>query len=103
MLKIMLACCSGMSTSVLVNKMRKHCETNEIEAEIWAISEIDIAKEIDKCDVILLGPQVRHLLSEAKSIADANGKPIDVIDTMAYGLCDGQKVVNHALSLLEKN
>lgn len=103
MVKIMLACCSGMSTSVLVNKMRKHCESSGIEAEIWAISEIDIAKEIDNCDVILLGPQVRHLLSEAKVIADEHGKPIDVIDSMAYGVCDGKKVVTHALSLLEKN
>jgi len=99
MVKIMLACCAGMSTSVLVKKMREHCVKSNIDAEIWAIPEQDIESEIKKCDVLLLGPQVRHLLGEAKKIATVNNVPVDVIDMMSYGTCNGKKVVEQAMKL----
>lgn len=101
MLKIMLACSAGMSTSVLVKKMREHCTKSNVEAEIWAIPEQDLENEIDKCDVLLLGPQVRHLLPEAKKLATAKNIPADVIDMMSYGTCNGKKVVEQALKLYE--
>jgi Phosphotransferase system cellobiose-specific component IIB len=101
MIKIMLACCAGMSTSVLVSKMKAYCQNSNIEAEIWAISEQDVQKEIGKCDVLLLGPQVRHLLSEIKAIADPQNVPIAVIDMMAYGTCNGKKVVAQAQELYQ--
>lgn len=99
MIKIMLACCAGMSTSVLVSKMKEYCQNNDVKAEIWAISEQDVQKEIEKCDVLLLGPQVRHLLSEIKAIADPKNVPVEVIDMMAYGTCNGKKVVAQAQQL----
>ncbi|MFW2490234.1 PTS sugar transporter subunit IIB [Clostridium chromiireducens] len=101
MIKIMLACCAGMSTSVLVSKMKEHCQKNNIEAEIWAISEQDVKKEIEKCDVLLLGPQVRHLLPEIKVTADSKNVPVAVIDMMAYGTCNGKKVVSQAQELVQ--
>ena len=45
-----------------------------------------------KADIILLGPQVRYLKSRIEERAE--GKPVEVIDMMAYGTMDGKKVYN---------
>lgn len=65
MIKIMLACSAGMSTSLLVTKMEDAAKENGIEAKIWAISEVNLKNEIENCDVLLLGPQVRYVLGKA--------------------------------------
>ena len=57
MIKIMLACSAGMSTSLLVTKMEAAAKEQNIEAQIWAIPEANLSEEITKCDVVLLGPK----------------------------------------------
>ena len=48
MIKIMLACSAGMSTSLLVTKMESAAKENNIEAQIWAIPEANLSEEISK-------------------------------------------------------
>lgn len=102
MINIMLACSAGMSTSLLVTKMQAAAELENIEATIWAIPESQIANEIDKCDVILLGPQVRFMLSKAEEIAKPKNVPVEVINMMYYGTCNGSAVLARALELVNK-
>jgi len=99
MIKIMLACSAGMSTSLLVNKMREAATKEGIEAEIWAIPESKLKDEINKCDVLLLGPQVRYILPNAKKLAEPLGIPVDVIDMRLYGMCNGAKVLEAAIKM----
>ena len=99
MIKIMLACSAGMSTSLLVTKMENAAQEKGIEAEIWAISEVNLANEITKCDVLLLGPQVRYILNKAKTLAEPHGIPVEVINMMDYGRCNGKAVLERALEL----
>lgn len=99
MIKIMLACSAGMSTSLLVTKMQKAAKEKGIECEIWAISEVNLKNEIEKCDVLLLGPQVRYILSKAKVLADPHGIPVEVINMMDYGRCNGRSILERALEL----
>lgn len=42
--KILLACSSGMSTSLLVTKMKEYAQSIGEEAEIWAVGQ-DKAKK----------------------------------------------------------
>ncbi|HEK5092546.1 TPA: PTS sugar transporter subunit IIB, partial [Clostridioides difficile] len=79
MIKIMLACSAGMSTSLLVTKMESAAKENGIESQIWAIPESTIQNEIEKCDVLLLGPQVRYVLPKAQEIARPYNIPVEVI------------------------
>lgn len=99
MLKIMLACSAGMSTSLLVTKMEKAAKEQGIEAEIWAISEVNLATEISKCDILLLGPQVRYILNKAKDLAEPYGIPVEVINMMHYGRCEGEAVLKRVLEI----
>jgi PTS system cellobiose-specific IIB component len=101
MKKILLVCCAGMSTSLLVSKMQAAAVEKGIECRIQAIGEAEVMEYIDDTDILLLGPQVRFLLSKfKKSLADKN-LPIEVINTVHYGTMNGEKVLERALELIE--
>lgn len=97
MKKIMLICSAGMSTSLLVTKMEKAAAEQGIEVEIWAVGTAGFKNELEKPDVILLGPQVRFMKDEVSSLAKE--KPVAVIDMKAYGKVDGAGVLKQALEL----
>lgn len=99
MIKIMLACSAGMSTSLLVTKMEDAAKESSIESQIWAIPESNIQNEIEKCDVLLLGPQVRYVLSKAQEIAKPHNIPVEVINMMHYGTVNGKAVLDRAIEL----
>jgi pts-lac: PTS system, lactose/cellobiose family IIB component len=68
MKKILLVCNAGMSTSMLVLKMEKAAQDKGIEMEVKALPVTDAEKELNDWDVIMLGPQVRHIGKEIKRI-----------------------------------
>lgn len=99
MVNIMLVCAAGMSTSLLVNKMKEHAVKQNIQVNIWATGEADFKLNWEKADIILLGPQVRY--QEAKIKETVQGKiPVAVIDMMSYGTMNGKKVLEDALAKL---
>ncbi len=102
MIKIMLACSAGMSTSLLVTRMEKAAAERGLEAKIWAVSESQLVQEYaaERCDVLLLGPQVRFRLNAVKEQTH-NEVPVDVIDMRIYGMMDGSKALDQALKLKE--
>lgn len=99
MIRILLACSAGMSTSLLVKKMEAAAKESGLEAKIWAIPEGNLRDEIANCDILLLGPQVRYILPKAKELAAPHNIPVDVIDMRNYGMCNGAKVLEAALKL----
>ena len=102
MMKIGLFCAAGMSTSMLVEKMKAVASERGIEAEIAAYPESEMETYVDNIDVALLGPQVKYLLSKGKQICEPKGVPIDVINTVDYGMMNGAKVLDHSLKLVNK-
>ncbi|MGX8834072.1 PTS sugar transporter subunit IIB [Amedibacillus sp. YH-ame6] len=98
MVKVLLVCSAGMSTSLMVNKMKDSATKKGLEAEIWAVADAEAANNIGKADILMLGPQVRFLESKMKTLAGS--KPVTVIDMQAYGQMNGEKVLEQALKLL---
>ncbi|CAM3745785.1 PTS sugar transporter subunit IIB [Parendozoicomonas haliclonae] len=101
MKKIFLCCSAGMSTSMLVNKMKAAAAEQGIEADIIAVSLADFDDTIKEYDVCLLGPQVKFRHEGLSAQAAEYGKKVGVIDSMAYGMMKGDKVLEQALALLE--
>ena len=99
MKRILLACSAGMSTSLLVTKMEKAALDRNLDVKIWAIPESSLSDEVSNCDVVLLGPQVRFVLNRATEIAKPYNVPVEVINMMHYGTCNGEEVLNRALEL----
>lgn len=102
MLNIMLVCSAGMSTSLLVNKMNKMGRERGLDLKVFAVAEADVDGYKDQVDIILLGPQVRYLLPKMKEKMEEKNIPVDVINTVDYGTMNGERVLEHALSLLGK-
>lgn len=101
-MKIALFCAAGMSTSLLVEKMKKAASEKGLNVNIEAFPESEMEKRSEEIDVALLGPQVRFLLSKAKGIFEPKGVNVDVINSVDYGMMKGDKVLEHALNLAKK-
>ena len=99
MVYITLVCAAGMSTSLLVKKMQDVAQKEGKEVEIIAMSEAAFSKYDKPTDVLLLGPQVRYLLSKMKKTYEPKGMKVDVVDMKAYGAMDGKKVLDTALAM----
>ena len=81
MKKILLVCNAGMSTSMLVAKMKKAAQADGVEVSIEAKSLADAKKEIQ----------------EAKL---AGSVPVEAIDMRDYGMMNGEKVLKHAMEVM---
>ncbi|MDB2156689.1 PTS sugar transporter subunit IIB [Clostridium butyricum] len=101
MITIKLFCASGMSTSVLVNKMKEAAKAKGVEAEIAAFPESQMDKHLESMDVALLGPQVGYRLANAKALCGPKGIPVEVIPMVDYGMMNGAKVLDLALGLVK--
>lgn len=102
MYNILLVCSAGMSTSLLVTKMTAAAKAQGIEVKIAAVAEADLQKSMDGVDIILLGPQVRYLLSKIQKLVAANPVPVEVINSIDYGTMNGEKVLNRAIEVIKK-
>ncbi|OVE65023.1 PTS sugar transporter subunit IIB [Clostridium diolis] len=99
---IMLVCSAGMSTSMLVSKMKKVAEEKGIEADIFATSSTEAEKKLEneKINVVLFGPQVRFLMAQFEDILKEKNIPGDVINMADYGIMNGEKVLAQAIGLI---
>ena len=85
---IILFCGAGMSTSLLVNKMKEAAAAQGKDYEIHAHALSEEALYAPTADVILIGPQVRF---EVANMRKRNpGKKILDIPMRMYGTMDGK-------------
>ncbi|WP_225744001.1 PTS sugar transporter subunit IIB [Marinilactibacillus sp. Marseille-P9653] len=102
MKKILLACSSGMSTSLLVTKMEEEAAKRGEEVKIWAVAQDKAEHDMEEADVLLIGPQMRFMKKKFAVTAEKVGIPLDVIDPVSYGRVDGAAVLNKAFELIEQ-
>ena len=96
MKKILLVCAAGMSTSLLVNKMKEAAKNAGEEISIDALPVSEAGKVIEEMDMVLLGPQVRFQKAQIENLV--NGRiPVEVIDMVLYGTMNGEAVLKMAL------
>ena len=101
MVRILLACAGGMSTSLLMTKMREEAEKRGVEVTVDARSEKAVEELVGTFDVLLLGPQVRYVLKSMETLL-AGKAPVAVIDMQDYGTMNGAKVLDKALTIYEE-
>ena len=100
MLKILLCCAGGMSTSLLVEHMKEAANEKGVECKIWAVGEASV-KDQGEFDILLLGPQIRYKLNSFKKEFGAT-RPVEMINMRDYGQMNGKAVFEWALTLLNK-
>ncbi|MBD3948219.1 PTS sugar transporter subunit IIB [Tuanshanicoccus lijuaniae] len=99
---IVLVCSAGMSTSMLVAKMKEEAQKEGLSYDIRAIGSTEALNYVkeNKTDVILLGPQVRYLESTYNKELVGLDIPISVIKPQDYGTMNGKNVLDYAKTLM---
>lgn len=98
MKKIVLLCSAGLSTSMLVEKMKEAASTLQYDCDITAHPISAASTEGKDADVISLSPQVRFQLDAVKIQVPC---PVESVDMMAYGTMNGEAVVKRAIEIIE--
>ena len=101
MKNIVLFCAAGMSTSMLVQRMKDAAQKKGVEVSIKAVPVSEFKENLAEADIILLGPQVKYEQAKLQAQAEPLGKKVAVIDMMDYGMMKGDVVLDKALKLLE--
>lgn len=101
-MNILLACAMGMSTSLVVNKMKEAASAQGKDYKIWATDIDSIEDEEESYDIVMVGPQVAWRKDEVEDAVDGQA-PVVVIDKENYGKCDGQAVLKQAEKVLGVN
>lgn len=96
-MRIMLACALGMSTGMLVERMREAAKAEGKDYEVWAVDVGSVDQ--NEFDVLLLGPQVTYLLSDMEA-KYGDKVPVKVIKPVDYGRMNGKAVVKFAEDLI---
>lgn len=99
MRKIRLFCNAGLSTSLLVNKMRKAAAELNYEVEINAYPIDDIELHVEDADIVILGPQIRFKLKDTQ--ARFPHKIVITLDMAMYGRMDGMGVIKQVKKIFE--
>lgn len=100
--QITLVCAVGMSTSLLVTKMKTAAKERGVDVEIVAVAESAFEGQgLEKVtDVLLLGPQVCFMAKKLKARYEPSGIKVEVINSRDYGMLNGDKVLSDALALM---
>ncbi len=101
MVNIVLVCEHGASTGMLTTRMRDAAVKLGKEASINAYSFTKLDEVIDGADIVLLGPQVRFKKKMFEEKYADKGIEFMVIDTVDYGMMNGEKVFKTVLEHLE--
>ena len=97
MKKIVLFCGAGMSSSLLVLKIRDAAlaENYECKVEAYTTANPQYAKD---ADVVLIGPQIRFHLKDLQKDLSC---PVVVIEDDAYGPMNGVKILAQVRKILK--
>ena len=81
---IVLCCNQGMSTSMLVKKMREAAAKNGVDVQIDAYPISEIEEKAPDAAVILLGPQVRFELNRVRACSRTSRSNPSIRRTTAW-------------------
>ncbi|MCI2154526.1 PTS sugar transporter subunit IIB [Erysipelotrichaceae bacterium Oil+RF-744-GAM-WT-6] len=94
MKNIILLCTSGMSTSLLVTKMRAEARVQKYDCSVSCYPEIVIDDQFRDADLILLGPQIRYQLKRLRE--KYPDTQFEMIPSKIYSDVDGAALLNYA-------
>lgn len=90
-MKIMLVCAGGMSTGILMNKMKKWAKDQGKDLEVKAYGIGEYEQHYTEYQCILLGPQISYKEKEIK--AAVGNMPVSQINSMDYALGNVENIM----------
>ncbi len=106
MMKILLVCAGGFSTTMMMGAMKKVVENSaKLDIKDFPMEAIGVDRleqTIDQYDVVLVGPQLSHKYDYIKSVADKQKKAAVLLNPDVYGEMDGGTVIKQAIIAYKK-
>lgn len=104
MLRILICCGGGFSSSALAGKVDKEIKANNIEEEVSiSFSPFSIAHErVDDFDVIMCCPHLKFAVNNLAKNKIQNNVPIYILPPRMYGTMELEEVVQDAKDVIEK-
>lgn len=96
-LRIYVVCSYALSSSLLVEKMQELSRERDMPIESIYMSPEKLKENLDKCDVVLLSPQVRFSKSIFQELFEPLGVPVIEIPMKIYGLVDAESAIELAI------
>ncbi|WP_286905204.1 PTS sugar transporter subunit IIB [Clostridium sp. UBA1652] len=99
-MKIMLVCAAGISTGILMNKMKKWAEKNgeDLEVKAYGVGEYD--NYYKDYDCILVGPQMSYKTNEIMQMV--GNMPVGQINPMDYAIGNVDNIIKSVKLLIQK-
>lgn len=101
MKKILLVCESGISTTILVSKMKDYAKVKKVDIDIKALPITECEDAINDVDIVLLSPQVRFQMPQVNALVSGR-VPVKAIDAILYGMMNERVILEQVLNLLDK-
>lgn len=95
MKKIMLVCNAGMSTGILAKRIE---QASDGQLFVRAYGEAEYEEYVQDYDLILLGPQIRHLKPQIQANVNI---PVENISPQYYGIMNGAGVYKDIIKILK--
>lgn len=98
-MRILLCCNAGMSSSILVSKIKAAAEKRGEDITVQAVANSAIKDEVGKWDCCLVGPQLIFAVDNIKSQLNI---PVASIEPRTYAMADGDAALDFAKKLWVK-
>lgn len=100
MIHMVLCCAAAMSTSLLVEKIKKEAENQGIAIDIGASGVHEVFHKAQDADIVLLAPQVKYIKKQLER--NLHDVPVMEISMRDYGTMNGKNVFNDALEVIHQ-
>jgi len=81
-------------------KCKKQLKNKAYEIFAKSVADIDHQFEVEKPDVLMLGPQVAYMKADIQRKCDDAGVPMEVINMTDYGMMNGKNVLAEAEKIM---
>lgn len=95
-MKILVVCNAGMSSSILVKKIKEYAASISEETDVKAVSSASVSNEAGQWDVCLVAPQIMYAVEDVKKQL---GVPTAAVDMRTYAIADGKAAYEQAKCL----
>jgi PTS system cellobiose-specific IIB component len=103
-IKVLIVCAIGMSSSLLEEKTTEAAKASGVDLEMMSCTTPEVGRwdfKENYVDVLLIAPQVRFKRKSLTQQAGQYGTVVDVIESVTYGMVDGEKLFQQVMAMYE--
>ena len=102
MYKILLCCASGVTTNMLVSKIKESAKMQGKAVMCWAVGTLSVKFSWADADCVLVAPQSKGDFNKVKEMIHGV-VPCEMIKDQDFIEMNGEAILKQAIDLIDKN